>query len=99
MTGDRGRLGMLGALLLATVWQSQTHAAVRHAAARHAAATGAGTQLHNGQADLRLPGGTMSLRLVGDNVLHIHFIPTTGASPSTLVMAPDATGPSGTTVA
>ncbi|HEX5459740.1 MAG TPA: TIM-barrel domain-containing protein [Steroidobacteraceae bacterium] len=41
----------------------------------------------------------MSLRLVGDNVLHIHFIPTTGASPSTLVMAPDATGPSGTTVA
>jgi alpha-glucosidase (family GH31 glycosyl hydrolase) len=41
-----------------------------------------------------LSGGTLSLRLMSDNVLHLHFIPTAGATPPTLVMAPQAGGPS-----
>jgi alpha-glucosidase (family GH31 glycosyl hydrolase) len=45
-----------------------------------------------------LSGGTLSLRLIGDNVVHIHFIPRTGATPPTLVMAPHTTGPSETPV-
>jgi alpha-glucosidase (family GH31 glycosyl hydrolase) len=105
MTGDRIRLGMLGALLLATAWQPRTHAAVLHAAvpratvSHRAVRTGAGTQLRDGGADLRLSGGTLSLRLMGDEVLQVHFIPTTGATPPTLVMAPHATSPSGTSAA
>ena len=42
-------------------------------------------------ADVRLSGGTLSLRLIGGSVLHVHFIPHTGATPPTLVMAPRAT--------
>jgi alpha-glucosidase len=82
MKGNRIRLGMLGALLLATAWQAQTHAAVPRAAA--------GVRLRDAGADIRLSGGTLSLRLIGGNVLHVHFIPATGATPPTLVMAPRA---------
>ena len=76
------RLGMLGALLLATAWQARTNAA--------AASTEAGVQLRAGGADVRLSGGTLSLRLIGGKVLHVHFIPRAGATPPTLVMAPEA---------
>jgi hypothetical protein len=82
MTGDRIRLGMLGALLLATAWQAQTHAAVPRAAA--------GVRLQDAGADIPLSGGTLSLRLISGNVLHVHFIPATGATPPTVVMAPHA---------
>ncbi|MDE2051912.1 MAG: glycoside hydrolase family 31 protein, partial [Gammaproteobacteria bacterium] len=96
MTGDRVRLGMLGALLLAVAWAPRTHAAV----AQTAAGAGAGVQLRDGGADLPLSGGTLSLRLIGGDVLHVHFIPRGGATPPTLVMAPHATGgPSATSVA
>ena len=88
MTGDRVRLGMLGALLLATAWQPRAHAADTRAAA----GTRATVQLRNGEADIRLSGGTVSLRLIGNSVLHVHFVPTTGATPPTLVMAPNGTG-------
>jgi len=54
--------------------------------------------MRDGGAELRLPGGALSLRLIGGNVLHVHFIPRTGATPSTLVMAPDAAAPSATSV-
>jgi alpha-glucosidase len=85
MTGERIRLGLLGALLLSGAWQAQTYAAVPR--------TGAGTQpdvqLRNGEADLHLAGGTLSLGVIGGNVLHVHFIP---------VMAPPP-GPSNTAVA
>ena len=90
MTGDRVRAGLLGALLLAAA--SQTHAAVPQAAV----GTRTGAQLRNGGADLRLSGGTLSLHLIGDNMVHIHFIPRTGATPPTLVMAPHTTGSSET---
>ena len=90
MTGDRIRLGVLGTLLLATAWQPRAHAAVPQAAA----GARAGVELRAGGADLRLPGGTLALRLVSGNVLHMHFIPTAGATPPTLVMAPHATGAS-----
>ena len=72
MTGDRIRLGILGALLLATGWQAQTHAAVPLAA---------DVRLQDAGADIRLSGGTLSLRLISGNVLHVHFIPATGAMP------------------
>jgi alpha-glucosidase len=94
MTGDRIRLNLLGALLLATVWQTRTQAAVPRAAA----GTPSDVQLRDAGADLRLSGGTLSLRLIGGNVLHLHFIPRTGATPPTLVMAPNSTAPSATSV-
>jgi hypothetical protein len=88
MTGDRVRLGMFGALLLTSVWHPQTHAAMRSVAA----AAQPDVQLRHGGADVRLCGGTLSLRLLG-TVLRVHFIPRAGATPPTLVMAPHATGP------
>ena len=95
MTGDRIRLGVLGALLLGCVWQPQAHAAVP----RTAAGTQADVELRDGGADLGLAGGTLSLRVIGGNVLHVHFIPAAGATPATLVMAPQATAPANTPVA
>jgi alpha-glucosidase (family GH31 glycosyl hydrolase) len=95
MTADRIQLGMLAALLLASALQARTQAAVRPAAA----GTRAEAQLRGDGADLRLGGGTLSLRLIGGNVLHVHFIPRTGATPPTLVMAPRPTGLSATSVA
>lgn len=95
MAGDRIRLGMLGALLLATAaWQAQTHAAVQQAAA----GTREGVQLRDGGADLPLAGGTLSLRLIGENVLQVHFIPSGGATAPALVMAPHAADLSSTSV-
>ncbi|HEX8756162.1 MAG TPA: TIM-barrel domain-containing protein [Steroidobacteraceae bacterium] len=94
MTGDRIRLGVLGVLLLAAAWQPQAHAAVP----RSEAGTRARVQSRQGGADLRLSGGTLSLRLISGNVLHLHFIPHTGATPPTLVMAPHPTAPSETPV-
>ena len=84
MTGHRIRLGMLGMMLLATAAQTRTHAAVPRAAA----GAGASLQLPDGRADFRMAGGTLSLRIIGGNVLHVHFVPETGATPETLVMAP-----------
>ena len=46
-----------------------------------------------------MAGGTLSLRLLDGNVLHVHFVPATGVTPRTLVMAPHAAGSSGTPVA
>ena len=91
MTGHRVRVGMLAALLLAVAWQTQTQASMAQAAAGPRARV----QLRDGGADLHVAGGTLSLRLIGGNVLHLHFIPGTGATPPTLVMAPQASGPSG----
>ncbi|HEY7888104.1 MAG TPA: TIM-barrel domain-containing protein [Steroidobacteraceae bacterium] len=95
MTGDRVRLGMLGVLLLVTAWQARTLAAVPRATTN----TPAGVQVLDTGADIPLSGGRLSLRLISDNVLHIHFIPAAGATPPTLVMAPGATGTSATPVA
>ena len=50
-------------------------------------------RLREGGADVRVAGGTLSLRFIADKVLHVHFIPDTGATPPTLVMAPHSTGP------
>ncbi len=75
---------MLGACLLAAGWQAQAHAAVP----KTAAAIPARVLLRHGGADLRLGGGTLSLRLIGGDVLHVHFVPATGATAPTLVMAP-----------
>jgi alpha-glucosidase len=63
-----------------------------------AASAGAATparpaQIREDGADLRLAGGTLSLRLLGGNVLRVHFIPESGASPPTLVMAPHSADP------
>jgi alpha-glucosidase (family GH31 glycosyl hydrolase) len=55
-------------------------------------------QLRQGGADLRLSGGTLSLRLIGGNVLRLHFVPKTGETPPTLVMAPRGADSSGTSV-
>lgn len=88
MKGHRVRLGMLGAFLLAAGaagWQTQAHAA-----ASKAAEPPMRVLLRHGGADLRMSGGTLSLRLIGGDVLHVHFIPVTGATPPTLVMAPGA---------
>ena len=84
------RLGMLGALLLLAGWQPQTHAAVPRAAA----GTPKGVQLRDGGADIRVAGGSLSLRLIADNVLRVHFLPAAGATPPTLVMAPRTAPPS-----
>jgi len=37
-----------------------------------------------------LDGGVLELSLIGDDVLHVHFLPGGKATPATLVMAPDA---------
>ncbi len=89
MTGAWFRQGVLGALMLATAWQAQTRAAVP----QPAAASRAKVQLTDGGADAYLSGGTLSLRLIGGNVVHVHFIPETGATPPTLVMAPHSIAP------
>ena len=94
MTKDRTRLGMLGALLVATAWQAQTHAAV----ARATASAAKGVQLRDTGADIRLSGGRLSLRLMDGNVLHVHFIPAAGATPPALVMQPRATAAAPTPV-
>ena len=90
MTGDRIRPGMLGVLLLATAW----HAGACAAAPRATASAARSVQVRNAGADILLPNGTLSLRLMGANVLHVHFIPVTGATPPTLVMAPRSAAPS-----
>jgi len=68
-------------------------AGVRLAASRpsRAAREGAKTQVREDGADVRLAGGTLSLRLLGDNTLRVHFIPEAGTTPPTLVMAPHST--------
>ena len=88
MTGDRIRLRVLGAMLLATLWQAQAHAA----APRAAAGASASVQLRRAGADVRLAGGTLSLRLLSANVLRVHFVPASGPTPPDLVMAPQITG-------
>jgi alpha-glucosidase (family GH31 glycosyl hydrolase) len=65
---------------------------------RAAIDTQAGVQLRDGGADLQLAGGTLSLRLIDGNVLHVHFVPRTGATPPTLVMGPRGAAPSDTAV-
>lgn len=83
MAGDRIRLRVLGALLLAIVGQTQTRAAVPWDLAGTSS-----VQLRSAGADIRLSGGTLALRVMGSNVLHVHFVPGRGATPPTLVMAP-----------
>ncbi len=100
MTGDRIQLGMLGVLLLATAAPAQPRAVMPSARASHtAASTLTDVQLRDTGADFRLGGGTLSLRLLGGNVLHVHFIPVTGATPPTLVLAPHSSGPAESSVA
>jgi alpha-glucosidase (family GH31 glycosyl hydrolase) len=94
MRGDRTRLGLLGVLLVAAALQSRTHAATPPTAI----AARAEAQLRDGGADLPVAGGTLSLRLIGGNVVHVHFVPRAGATPPTLVMAPHPTGLSATDV-
>ncbi|MGA7537464.1 MAG: TIM-barrel domain-containing protein [Steroidobacteraceae bacterium] len=94
MTGDRIRLRVLGAALLSCAWQAQTHAAVPRAPAD----TSMSVRVTQTGADIRLSGGTLSLRLLGENVLRVHFVPATGATPPALVMAPRVTGLSATAV-
>jgi alpha-glucosidase len=88
MTGDRIRLRLLGAALLAILWQAQAHAAAARAPMRPSMAV----QPRHSGADIHLAGGTLSLRLVGENVLRVHFLPATGATPPSLVMSPHTTG-------
>ena len=98
MTGDRIRLGVLGALLLATAWRPQTCPAAA-ADPRHAAGVlTPGIQPRKSGADIRLAGGTLSLRFITGNVLRMHFVPLTGATPPTLVMAPNAAASSNESV-
>jgi alpha-glucosidase len=96
MTGDRIRLRVLGAALLATAWQAQAHA--RAVVPRASADTSLSARVTPAGADVRLAGGTLSLRLIGDDVLHVHFVPATGATPPALVMAPHLTGLAATPV-
>jgi len=79
MTGHRARLGALGALLLVTGGQALAHTA---------ADTPNAVRLRPTGADWHLSGGTLSLRVIDGNVLHVHFVPASGATPPTLVMAP-----------
>lgn len=88
MTGDRLRLRVLGAALLAAAWQASALAATPPAPLR----APADVQLRHAGADVPLAGGTLSLRFVGANVLRVHFIPAIGATPAGLVMAPQVTG-------
>lgn len=91
MTGDRIRLGMAAALLLAAGAQAQAHATQAHATQAHAASGAANTvRVRPSGADLPLSGGTLSLRVIAGNVLRIHYIPAAGATPPTLVMSPHA---------
>jgi alpha-glucosidase len=87
MTGDRIRLRVLGAALLAIAGQAQAHAAGPRSAARASA-----VQLRPAGADVHLSGGTLALRLMGEGVLRVHFIPAAGATAPALVMAPHAKG-------
>jgi alpha-glucosidase len=91
MTGDRIRLRVLVAAWLAVAGQAQAHAG--------SAAGASAVQLRAAGADVHLSGGTLALRLMGENVLHVHFVPATGATAPALVMAPHATGlaPTGVT--
>lgn len=88
MTGDRLRLGLLAAFLLATAWQAPTQAAVPRATA----SSRMSLQLRDGGADVRMSDGTLSLRLIGGNVLRVHFVPETGATRPALVLAPEGVG-------
>ena len=99
MAGDRARLGVLGASLLAMgwAWQTQAHTADSHAQAevmapKTTAGASAGPSAPDGGTDIRVAGGTLSLRIMGSNVLHVHFIPKSGATAAALVMAPHAAG-------
>jgi alpha-glucosidase len=92
MTGERIRLGIFGMLLLTSCWQVQTHAATPTAMAGAASEPRRGVQLRDGGVDVPLSGGVLSLRFIGNDVLRVHFVPRTGATPPTLVMAPQATG-------
>ncbi len=98
-----GMFGALGALLAVTALQPHAHAAVRPAQARAAlprasAVAPTGVESRKSGADVHWAGGTLSLRLMGGNVLHVHFIPGSGATPAALVMAPQVTGLSSTPV-
>jgi len=89
MTGHRTRLGVLGTSLLALGWGWQAPA--RAAVPRTRAEAPTGVRIREAGADIPVAGGTLSLRLMGDNVLHVHFIPASGATPPALVMAPRTT--------
>ena len=88
MTGDRIRLRVLGAALLATAWQAQALAVVPRAPADPPIAV----RFTPAGAAIRLARGTLSLRLIGDDVLQVHFVPATGPTPPALVMAPHVIG-------
>jgi len=75
MSGVKNRFGALGALLLAAAWHGHAYAEVR-------------ARLLPSGMDVPLAAGTLSLRLIGGNVLHLHYVPATGATPPALVMAP-----------
>jgi alpha-glucosidase len=99
MTGHRARLGALGASLLALGWGWQAQAGApgpqarpEAAMPRAGAAARAGAHSADAGADIPVSGGTLSLRLMGGSVLHVHFVPATGATPPALVMAPRITG-------
>ncbi len=91
MTGPRARLGVLGASLLAMGWGLQAQAHVSGGQAHAQAAAEAGVHLRDAGADIHVAGGTLSLRVMGGNVLHVHFIPRSGPTPAALVMAPRIT--------
>ena len=63
-----------------------------------ATGTTPGVQALASGADIQLSDGRLSLRMIDGNVLHVHFFPTTGATPPALVMTPSATGISATSV-
>jgi alpha-glucosidase len=88
MTGDRFRLGMLAAWVLAAGSLPQAHAAIPRAPAEMPATV----RLRHAGADLRVAGGTLSLRVIGGDILHVHFVPAAGATAPTLVMARKAGG-------
>jgi alpha-glucosidase (family GH31 glycosyl hydrolase) len=89
---------MLGALLLASAWQTQTHAAVPRAPASGPAGVPQSVQVRTSGADIRLPNGLLSLRLLDGDIVHLHFIPSAGATPPALVMAPRPLATSSTRV-
>jgi alpha-glucosidase len=49
-------------------------------------------QARPGGADIHMDSGTLKLRMVRANVLHVHFLPDGTRTAPTLVMAPDAPG-------
>ena len=95
MTGNRARMGFLGVLMLATAWQARTQAAAPRITARAKAMV----EVRKEGADIRLSGGTLALSLLGDDIVRLHFIPKSGSTPQTLVMAPRGSGPAATPVA